>query len=120
MSTEKIERHWVRDYFQYRVMVPGNLELEATSVLDRDMVNPESARTWQTHLESLTDEQFAIVPLLLHISADAKGLSQGQHQVLLDIGDAAMVISSLPAAADNEASGGCVRPLAPIFSLVSA
>ena len=42
----------------------------------------------------LTDEQFAIVPLLLHISADAKGLSQGQHQVLLDIGDAAMVMGS--------------------------
>jgi two-component system, OmpR family, phosphate regulon sensor histidine kinase PhoR len=42
----------------------------------------------------LADEQFAIVPLLLHISADAKGLSQGQHQVLLDIGDAAMVKGS--------------------------
>jgi two-component system phosphate regulon sensor histidine kinase PhoR len=42
----------------------------------------------------LTDERFAIVPLLLHISADAKGLSQGQHQVLLDIGDAAMVMGS--------------------------
>lgn len=42
----------------------------------------------------LSDDQFAIVPLLLHISADAKGLSQGQHQVLLDIGDAAMVKGS--------------------------
>ena len=42
----------------------------------------------------LTDERFAIVPLLLQISADAKGLSQGQHQVLLDIGDAAMVTGS--------------------------
>ena len=42
----------------------------------------------------LTDDRFAIVPLLLHISADAKGLSQGQHQVLLDIGDAAMVMGS--------------------------
>jgi two-component system phosphate regulon sensor histidine kinase PhoR len=52
----------------------------------------------------LTDEQFAIVPLLLHISADAKGLSQGQHQVLLDIGDAAMVKGSrdeLASAFDN-------------------
>jgi len=42
----------------------------------------------------LSDERFAIVPLLLHISADAKGLSQGQHQVLLDIGDAATVMGS--------------------------
>ena len=46
----------------------------------------------ESEQNSLTDEQFAIVPLLLHISADAKGLSQGQHQVLLDIGDAAMVM----------------------------
>jgi hypothetical protein len=58
MSTEKIEPRWVRDYFQYRVMVPGNLELEATSILDRDMVNPQFAGTWKTHLETLTDEQF--------------------------------------------------------------
>ena len=46
----------------------------------------------ESEQNQLADERFAIVPLLLHISADAKGLSQGQHQVLLDIGDAATVI----------------------------
>jgi two-component system phosphate regulon sensor histidine kinase PhoR len=39
----------------------------------------------------LVDEKFAIVPLMLQLSADAKSLSQGQHAVALDIGDAATV-----------------------------
>jgi two-component system, OmpR family, phosphate regulon sensor histidine kinase PhoR len=42
----------------------------------------------------LGDEPFAIVPLLLQVSADAKALAQGQHRVQLDIGDAAMVSGS--------------------------
>jgi two-component system phosphate regulon sensor histidine kinase PhoR len=42
----------------------------------------------------LADETFAIVPLLLQISADAKGLSIGQHEIALDIGDAATVSGS--------------------------
>ena len=42
----------------------------------------------------LVDEPFAIVALLLQLSADAKGLSQGQHTVALDIGDAATVKGS--------------------------
>jgi two-component system phosphate regulon sensor histidine kinase PhoR len=42
----------------------------------------------------LADEFFAIVPLLLQLSSDAKGLSQGQHQIALDIGDAATVAGS--------------------------
>ncbi|MFO1397507.1 MAG: phosphate regulon sensor histidine kinase PhoR [Burkholderiales bacterium] len=42
----------------------------------------------------LADEPFAIVPLLLQVSADAKALSQGQHEVQLDIADAAMVTGS--------------------------
>src|SRR4029453_5688530 len=45
----------------------------------------------ESEQNQLADERFGIVPLLLHISADAKGLSQGQHQVLPDIGDAATV-----------------------------
>ncbi len=40
----------------------------------------------------LVDEKFAIVPLMLQLSSDAKSLSQGQHAVALDIGDAATVI----------------------------
>ncbi len=42
----------------------------------------------------LTDDSFAIVPLMLQISSDAKALSQGQHQVILDLGDAASVHGS--------------------------
>jgi two-component system phosphate regulon sensor histidine kinase PhoR len=39
----------------------------------------------------LSDESFAVVPLMLAISADAKGLSQGKHAVTLSIGEAATV-----------------------------
>jgi two-component system phosphate regulon sensor histidine kinase PhoR len=42
----------------------------------------------------LSDESFAVVALLLQLSADAKGLSQGQHTVALDIGDAATISGS--------------------------
>jgi len=42
----------------------------------------------------LTDDKFAIVPLLLHISADAKGLAHGQHGIELDLGAAATVLGS--------------------------
>ena len=40
----------------------------------------------------LADERFAMVPLLLQISSDAKGLSQGQHDIALDLGDPASVL----------------------------
>ena len=40
----------------------------------------------------LSDDRFAIVPLLLAVSADAKGLSKGNHEVSLDIADAATVV----------------------------
>ena len=40
------------------------------------------------------DEPFAVVPLLLALSADAKGLSKGEHQVALDVGEAATVRGS--------------------------
>jgi two-component system phosphate regulon sensor histidine kinase PhoR len=48
----------------------------------------------ESEQNTLTDESFAIVPLLLHLSADAKGLSKGQHTVALEIGDAATVSGS--------------------------
>ena len=35
------------------------------------------------------DDEFAVVPLILQLSADAKALSKGVHAVTLDIGDAA-------------------------------
>jgi two-component system phosphate regulon sensor histidine kinase PhoR len=42
----------------------------------------------------VTDEPFAIVPLMLQVSSDAKSLSKGQHAIELDIGDAATVTGS--------------------------
>ena len=40
----------------------------------------------------LVDEPFAIVALMRQLASDAKGLSQGQHAVALDIGDAATIL----------------------------
>ena len=40
------------------------------------------------------DERFAIVPLMLEISNEAKALSKGQHEISLAIGDAASVLGS--------------------------
>jgi two-component system phosphate regulon sensor histidine kinase PhoR len=42
----------------------------------------------------LHEGEFAIVPLLLEVSADAKALSSGRHEVSLDVHDQANVIGS--------------------------
>jgi len=42
----------------------------------------------------VVDERFAVVPLLLALSADAKSLSNGRHEISLDIGDAATLVGS--------------------------
>jgi two-component system phosphate regulon sensor histidine kinase PhoR len=42
----------------------------------------------------LHEEPFAVVPLLLALSADAKGLSKGAHEIALDIGEAATIRGS--------------------------
>ncbi|HEV8554207.1 MAG TPA: phosphate regulon sensor histidine kinase PhoR [Casimicrobiaceae bacterium] len=42
----------------------------------------------------LQEEEFAIVPLLLQVSADAKALSAGRHEITLDIRDQANVLGS--------------------------
>jgi hypothetical protein len=44
---------------EYCVMVPGALNLHATSVLDRDLFNPEQAENWRAHLEALSDEELS-------------------------------------------------------------
>ena len=41
-----------------------------------------------------SEERFAILPLLLSVSADAKGLSNGRHVVELDVGEPALVSGS--------------------------
>ena len=38
-------------------MVPGNLNQRATSILERDIFNPEFEAEWKTHLEMLSDEE---------------------------------------------------------------
>jgi len=48
----------------------------------------------ESEQNTLSDESFAIVPLMLAISADAKGLSQGKHTVALSIGEAATIQGS--------------------------
>jgi len=46
-----------RTQYEYRVMVPGALNLKATSVLDRDLFNPDLEANWKGHFESLTDDE---------------------------------------------------------------
>jgi hypothetical protein len=41
----------------WQVMVPGTLNLHATSDLDRDIFNADYEETWRTHLEMLSDEE---------------------------------------------------------------
>jgi len=43
---------------------------------------------------ALAEQEFDVVPLLLHVSADAKALSAGRHAVALDIVDPATVSGS--------------------------
>ena len=40
------------------------------------------------------DAAFAVVPLMLELSADAKALSRGEHSITLDIGRAASIVGS--------------------------
>jgi hypothetical protein len=42
---------------RWRLMVPGKLSQRATSVLDRDIFNPEFEAEWKAHLEELSDEE---------------------------------------------------------------
>jgi len=45
----------------------------------------------ESEQNALSEERFAIVPLMLSLSSDAKALSKGQHEIALDIGEAATV-----------------------------
>ena len=42
---------------RWRLRVPGKLALRATSVLEREIQNPELEAEWKTHLESLSDQE---------------------------------------------------------------
>jgi hypothetical protein len=45
----------------WRLLVPGELNLEAASTLDRDIFNDDFEANWKTHLEALTDDELAAV-----------------------------------------------------------
>jgi hypothetical protein len=42
---------------RWRLMVPGKLNLRASSVLECEISNPEFEAGWKTHLEALSDEE---------------------------------------------------------------
>jgi hypothetical protein len=42
---------------EYCVMVPGGLNLRATSVLDKEIFNEQVESGWRTHLQALSDEE---------------------------------------------------------------
>lgn len=43
--------------YEWRVLVPGNLHLQAMSILDRDIFNQEFEDEWRTHLGMLCDSE---------------------------------------------------------------
>lgn len=42
---------------EYRVMVPGALNLKAASILDKEVFNPQLEADWRTHFASMTDQE---------------------------------------------------------------
>ncbi len=48
----------------------------------------------ESELNPLLDTEFAVVPMLLELSADAKALSHSEHAITLDIGEAATIVGS--------------------------
>jgi hypothetical protein len=42
---------------QWRVLVPGQLNMQATSILDRDLFNADFEAEWRAHLEAFSDEE---------------------------------------------------------------
>ncbi len=50
---------------ELRLMVPGNLNFEAESVLDKEIFNPEAEAMCKTHFETLSDEELRAVDLEL-------------------------------------------------------
>jgi hypothetical protein len=42
---------------QYCVMVPGDLNMQATNVIELEVFNPQHEEEWRNHLQALSDEQ---------------------------------------------------------------
>jgi hypothetical protein len=47
--------------YEYRLMVPGNLNMQAASVLDKEIFNSEVEAEWKVFFESLSDEELRAV-----------------------------------------------------------
>jgi hypothetical protein len=54
---EEVDDGAPRPTHQWRVMVPGQLNLRATSVLDRDIFNLDFETEWRAHLEAFSDKE---------------------------------------------------------------
>lgn len=48
-----------RTQVEYRVLVPGGLNLKAQSILDKEVFNPQMETEWRAHFEELSDETLA-------------------------------------------------------------
>jgi len=42
---------------EYCMMVPGDLNMQAASVIEREIFNPQHEQEWRNHLQTLSDEQ---------------------------------------------------------------
>jgi hypothetical protein len=42
-------------------MVPGDLNMEATSVIEREIFNPQQEEEWRNHLQALSDDQLQVL-----------------------------------------------------------
>jgi hypothetical protein len=51
------DRSVTPEQHQWRVMVPGKLNMHAASILDRDLFNADIEANWKNHLETLSDEE---------------------------------------------------------------
>jgi two-component system, OmpR family, phosphate regulon sensor histidine kinase PhoR len=70
------------------------LMLEQAKNMQRLVADLLTLSSLESEHNFVTDERFAIVPLMLEISNEAKALSKGQHEISLAIGDAATVLGS--------------------------
>src|SRR5947207_4200361 len=71
-----------------------HLMVGRANTMERLVAELLTRATLESEHNLLTDERFAIVPLMLELSNEAKALSKGQHELSLDIGDAATVLGS--------------------------
>jgi two-component system, OmpR family, phosphate regulon sensor histidine kinase PhoR len=81
-----LEPHQRRRYLQLMQEQARNMQRLVDDLLTLSALESEQ--------NPLNETPFAIVPLLLALSADAKALSGGRHTIALDIGNAAMVAGS--------------------------